>query len=218
MEEIKPIRHTVVTPICRFKYLFYTFIDFLIIIWIISEFNNIRNGEVCGAILYILNSLTILPYLIAKRAKDINFSIKCVLALWYICTICPIVINILIPNFNSDFPINIFNIPIIFLQMYLILSKGHYDSFDIVSELKPLLRKILFLDYIQNLGVKRLCSLLAIILSVTFFFTFSKYGCSFHYINWCWEWNNFRNALIGFYLPFVIFAIIQWIYNGFKSA
>ena len=211
-----------VTPICRFKYILYTLIDFIIISHIANEFSKIHNGELCALFSVLLNALTIVPYLMAKRTKDIGrFSIKLILGLWYLSIIgiygLPFLAGLLHFSYLKELSYN-FMILAAVLQICLIVVKGKYDTFDIISIIKPICRMILFWDYVQNKGIKRLCIVLAVVTSMYSFFAFSRYG--FKHLDWIdiyWEWNNIRNALIGFYIPFIVSVIIQWVYNGFKS-
>lgn len=209
-------------PICRFKYLLYTIIDFVIISWGVNEFSKIHNGKLCGIFFTLLNAIIVIPYLMAKRAKDIEqISVKAILGLWYLSLLgiyfIPFLSGLLNIPYLTDFSYN-FMLFAIGLQIYLIVAKGKYDTYDIISVITPICKNILFWDYIQNKGIKRLCIIFSIIFSITFFFMFSRWG--FKHWNWVIadiEWSNIRNALIGFYIPFVLSAIIQWVYNGFKS-
>lgn len=192
------------TPICRLKYIGYTLIDFLIFSMLIDTKND---EDVLIAL--VVNSLIILPILVTKRAKDIGFSIPITLTIWYSAVISQF--------FSVLSAISIFLIiPNGILQIYLILTKGKYDKFSVNWQR---VREVLFLkNYISNIGVWRLCFVLGILFSITFFFVFSRWG----FKHWDWvlidiEWNNIRNAIIGFYVPFIISVIIQWVYNGFKS-
>lgn len=192
------------TPICRFKYIAYTLIDFIIFSILIDPKNTEDMLILLG-----INSLIILPILVVKRAKDINFSILLILVIWYSASIS---------QFFSQLSgiSTLLIIPNAILQIYLIFTKGKYDKFSV--DWKKVRAVLLFSNIITNIGIQRLCFVLGSILSITFFFIFSRWG----FKHWDWvltdiEWNNIRNALIGFYIPFVISAIIQWIYNGFKS-
>lgn len=192
------------TTICRLKYIGYTLIDFLIFSMLIDTKND---EDVLIAL--VVNSLIILPILVTKRAKDIGSSIPITLTIWYSAVISQF--------FSVLSAISIFLIiPNGILQIYLILTKGKYDKFSVNWQR---VREVLFLkNYISNTGVWRLCFVLGILFSITFFFVFSRWG----FKHWDWvltdiEGNNIRNALIGFYVPFIISVIIQWVYNGFKS-
>jgi len=183
-----------ISPICRFKYLLYILVDGFILAMVlqnspISEMIVYR--EKCGLAFLVLNFLIVIPYLIAKRTKDTGFSVSVSLLIWY----GSLITNILFPNvFQRGF-----FIPLCVLQVYLIFKKGHYDTFNIILLLKNLLEKVLFLNYIKNIGVKRLCFVSAIVLAILFYF-------------------NSISFVIGFYIPFVITATGQWICNGFNKS
>ena len=72
--------------------------------------------------------------------------------------------------------------------------------------MKKLLLSIAFVSYLKNKGVRRICFILGVLFALMPASNFS-FGHFF---------DDLKNILIAFYIPFIIASAIQWVYNGFK--
>ena len=65
---------------------------------------------------------------------------------------------------------------------------------------------IVFVSYLKNKGVRRLCFILGVLLALM-----PASNFAFRHM-----FDDIKNILIAFYTPFIIACAIQWIYDGFK--
>lgn len=75
--------------------------------------------------------------------------------------------------------------------------------------MENVLKNILFVSYLKNKGVRRICYILGgipLILSLILFFIEGNKTPGFVLF-----------GIIGFYVPFFIAALMAWVYNGFKD-
>ena len=73
--------------------------------------------------------------------------------------------------------------------------------------MNPIIKNIICVSYLKNKGVRRICFILGVLFALM-----PASNFAFQHL-----FDDIKNILIAFYMPFIIAIAIQWVYNGFKN-